>query len=93
MTWRVVWGRRAANDVDAIADYIARDNKSAAKRVAEYVRRAGNSLATFAERGRPSDRVGVRELILSRHPYVIVYELVGQEVRILAVFHQAQDRP
>jgi toxin ParE1/3/4 len=91
--WRVVWGRRASGDVDAIADFIAQDSKSASRRVAEYIRRAGNSLSTFAHRGRPTHRLGVRELVLSRYPYVIVYELVEREVRILGVLHQSRDRP
>ena len=35
---------------------------------------------------------GVREFILTRYPYVLVYEILDEEVRILAVFHHRQQR-
>lgn len=36
---------------------------------------------------------GKRELILSRYPYVLAYRIENDEGRILAVYHQAQNRP
>jgi toxin ParE1/3/4 len=89
---RVVWGRRAAADIDAIAEYIARDSKTAAKRVAQHIRKCARLLqrspylgiATYDDK---------RELIVSRYLYVLVYRVDQDEVRVLAVFHQSQNRP
>jgi toxin ParE1/3/4 len=50
-------------------------------------------LKSFPRRGRATDRVDIRELVLTRYPYTIIYEIADAEVRILAVFHQAQNRP
>jgi toxin ParE1/3/4 len=93
MTWRVIWSRRAAGDVDAITEYIAKDSRRAAKRVAAYIRQSARPLARSPRLGRAIDSDTTRELILVRYPYVLVYQLVDDDVRILAVFHQAQNRP
>ncbi|MBC7768345.1 MAG: type II toxin-antitoxin system RelE/ParE family toxin [Phycisphaerales bacterium] len=93
MKLRVVWGRRAATDVDAIVEFIAQDSKPAAKRVALYIRRSARLLQSSPWLGRATQSDETRELILSRYPYVLVYEIGAGEVRILAVFHQSQNRP
>ncbi len=93
MRLRIRWSRRATNDIDAITDYIAKDSKGAAKRIGSYIRAAARPLATSPRLGRAVDTETTRELILSRYPYVLVYQLVDDEIRILAVFHQAQNRP
>jgi addiction module RelE/StbE family toxin len=92
MKLRVVWGRRAANDLDAIAEFISKDSKAAARRVVQYIRKSAVILRESPRLGRAS-LDGKRELILSRYPYILVYEVSDDEVRILAVFHQSQDRP
>jgi plasmid stabilization system protein ParE len=93
MKWRVVWGRKATNDIDAISEYIAKGSRRAAKRVSHYIRQAARPLAKSPRLGRAIDSDTTRELILVRYPYVLVYQLVDHEVRILAVFHQSQNRP
>ncbi len=92
MKLRVVWGRRAAHDVDAIAEFIAKDSNRAANKVVRYIRKSAELLQRAPRLGRASLE-GKRELILSRYPYVLVYRIEEDEVRILAVFHQSQDRP
>ena len=93
MRWRVRWSRRATNEIDAIAEYIGKDSRRSARRVASYIRAAARPLARSPRLGRAIDTDATRELILPRYPYVLVYQLVDKEVRILAVFHQAQARP
>jgi toxin ParE1/3/4 len=88
---RVVWSDAALGDVELIQDYLRPFNPSAAARVAEDLVLAGDSLATFPHRGRPGMSAGTRELTIVR-PYVIVYEISGEEVVILRVWHAAQDR-
>jgi len=89
---RVVWDDRALDDLDAIANYIAADSPRAAIRVVEYIRKAALSLETSPELGVASPELGLREFILTRFPYILVYEIVDDEVRILAVFHHRQRR-
>jgi addiction module RelE/StbE family toxin len=88
----VVWSRQALNDVARIAGYIANDNPVAAARVARELLIAGDSLAVFPRRGRPSSLPGRRELVAVR-PYVLVYRILPDEtVDILRIWHAAQDR-
>jgi len=89
----LAWDDRALDDLDAIGDYIAANNPAAAVRVIEYVRRAARSLETSPSLGKATSKTGVREFVLTRYPYLLVYELAGDEVRILAVFHHRQRRP
>ncbi len=42
--------------------------------------------------GRPSRVEGVREMSVRAAPYVIAYQVDGDTIDILAVYHTAQDR-
>jgi len=88
---RVVWTDAALDDVAAIFDYIARFNPFAARRVAEALVIAGDSLATFPHRGRQGDLPGTRELTVT-HPYVIVYRVKDEAVEIGRVWHGSRRR-
>lgn len=89
---RLAWDDRALDDLDAIADYIAADSPRAAVRVVEYIRKAALSLETSPELGKLSLDPELREFVLTRYPYILVYEIAGEEVRVLAVFHHRQQR-
>ena len=91
---RIVFDPRAAEDLDAIFAWIARDNPRAAadmvERIEDRIRRLGQR--GFAEIGRPGQVEGTRELVTA--PYIIVYELRRSrgEILIRAIFHGAQKR-
>ena len=88
----VVWAPQAIGDIARITRYIAAENPVAAVRVAREILVAGESLAMFPRRGRPSALPGRRELVAVR-PYVIVYRaLADGTADILRVWHAAQDR-
>lgn len=88
---RVVWTSPALADVAATYRYIGRFNPYAARRVAEGLLVAGDSLATFPERGRAGRISGTRELVAERS-YVIVYRVRHELVEIVRVWHSARDR-
>ncbi|MFT3727452.1 MAG: type II toxin-antitoxin system RelE/ParE family toxin [Terricaulis sp.] len=88
----LAWDDRALDDLDSIGAYIAADNPHAAIRVIEYIRHAARSLETSPELGKPTSKLGIREFILTRHPYLLAYEVTGDAVRILAIFHHRQNR-
>lgn len=90
---RVEWSDHALNDLDAIHLHITRDNPRAANRVVDFIRQSVGRLADWPKMGRAHANEELRELVITRFPYVVVYEIEADEVRILASFHQAQHRP
>ena len=91
---RVVIRQSAQDDLDRIAGWIAKDNRSAAVRMVSSIRDQINFLETdeLAHMGRPGFVEGTRELI--ERPYIIVYKVYDkkEEVVVLSVVHAAKDR-
>lgn len=85
----MIFSPAAIADLVRIRAYIAQFNPIAARRMAERLIAAGDSLARFPNRGRPAGRY--RELVVVR-PYVLVYRVTDDLVEILRVWHGAQDR-
>ncbi|TWB18972.1 addiction module RelE/StbE family toxin [Nitrospirillum amazonense] len=88
---RIRWSIDALGDVDRHVAYIATFNLVAAERILRALLTTANSLLTFPNRGRPGSVPGTRELLVFP-PYVIIYEIMDDEVVILRVWHGAQDR-
>lgn len=90
----VRWLLRAGTDLQAIREYIAQDNPSAARSLARRVRDAADQLDRFPELGRAGPVAGTRELIVSNAPYVVAYRISDDgNVEILAVLHGAREWP
>ena len=91
---RVFVRESAEADLDHIAEWIAKDNPAAARRVVTAIRDRINLLETdeLAHMGRSGLVTGTRELI--EYPYIIVYQVDDErrEVMVLSVVHGAQDR-
>ena len=90
---KVIWTRPAARDLEAIQDYVARDNPLAAYRLAQTVRQSVRPLADHPNIGRQGRVGGTRELVISGTPYIVPYRVRGHQVEILAVFHGARKWP
>jgi plasmid stabilization system protein ParE len=90
---RVVWRPRARTDRLEVVAYIALHNPAAAIQLNQALVVAADSLATFPDRGRLGRAAGTRELV-AVWPYIIVYEFdaAASLVRILRIWHGAQDR-
>ena len=88
------WSIPAAEDLERICERIERDNPEAARRVARTIYDGCASLSEFPNLGRPSIRIpGRRELVFSRLPYIVVYQVTQHAVEISRIFHGAQDWP
>jgi toxin ParE1/3/4 len=74
---QVVWTARALRNLSSLRAYIAQDRPVAAERQVERVLVAAVRLAQFPESGRPGRRVGTRELVMSRTPYLVPYRVLG----------------
>jgi plasmid stabilization system protein ParE len=90
---RIVWSRPASRDRRQHFLFLAEHNPAAAPRVDDAIRAAVARLLDQPNLGRPGEREGTRELVVRAYPaYIVVYRVIGSEVRILRVWHERQDR-
>jgi len=90
---RVKWLRAARENLDAEAQYIARDNPLAATRMVVSIIDAVERLQTYPASGRPGRVIGTRELVVPGTPYIVPYRVRGNNLEILRVFHAARKWP
>ncbi len=88
---KVVYHRGALRDLKSIHSYVAADDPAAADRVVLRIRQIVALLSTQPQLGRPGRR-GTRYLSVAQLPYVIIYRVEQDAVRIFAVFHTARNR-
>ncbi|KPF86163.1 hypothetical protein IP70_07440 [alpha proteobacterium AAP38] len=87
----VVWRPQASSDFFQHIAYIAAENPHAAQRLASKLLLATKSLAVFPGKGRPGALPATRELTTTP-PFIIVYEILPEEIGILRIWHAAQSR-
>ena len=79
--------------LDAIYDFLLERNATAARRVAADIRAAAEKLRDFPQMARPGAVSGTHEWVVRGTPYLLVYEIdeAHGEIRVLAIFHGAQN--
>jgi len=89
---KVVWRAAALRDFEAITARIARDSPRASESFGEEVLRRVGQLAEFPFLGPAPRRPDVRELLLGTAPYVIVYQVRDEAVRVVRIMHGRRRR-
>ncbi len=87
----VIWSEAALTDLDQIADYIALDKESAAKRLVQKFFTATDRLARFPASGRIPPELHdlpYREIIVP--PLRIIYRVDDSVVHVIYVFRGEQ---
>ena len=87
------WTRRAIRRLEAISDYIAKDNSAAADRVNVRLRSVTGKLRTHPAMGRVGRIAGTHELVLSDIPYIIAYRVTETRVEVLTIIHTSRRWP
>ncbi|WP_251978724.1 type II toxin-antitoxin system RelE/ParE family toxin [Salinicola avicenniae] len=88
----LVWTPEAMQDRDDIYEYIELENPLAALTLDELFSEKAAQLVGHPNSGRPGRVPGSRELVA--HPsYMLVYDVVGMQVRVLSVVHTARQWP
>jgi addiction module RelE/StbE family toxin len=92
---QIRWSPGAAEDLEYIFSYIARDSQAAAQRVVKGVYDRAGTLSAFPYLGKTGRVKGTRELPLTPLPYIIVYRALDpvDAVEIVSVIHAAQCWP
>jgi plasmid stabilization system protein ParE len=90
---QVRWLRKALQNLDDEATYIAIDDPAAARLVVDRVLRATASLARQPELGRPGRVAGTRELVILKTRLLVPYRVRNETIEILRVFHTSRRLP
>ena len=88
----VRWTMRAADDLEAIKDFIARDSQLQGIRTAKGISRAIDNLEMFPRMGRivpEFEREDLRELLYKS--YRIIYQFDHEAAIILRIVHGSRD--
>jgi toxin ParE1/3/4 len=88
MAFVLIWSARAAEDLEAIAEYIARDSDAYSSSVTRSILDKTRILSTFPLSGRvvpEFDDKTIREIFA--YSYRIIYQVEKDSVRIAAIIH------
>jgi len=88
----IVWSALARTRLREIRAYVARDKPEAAERLAIRIVAMVETLRDHPYLGRVGAETGIRELVVGRTPYVVLYRVQGQRVVISTLWHAAQRR-
>jgi plasmid stabilization system protein ParE len=89
----VTWRKRARTDFTHILEYT--ENEWGYAQAGSLVRVFETALATLVESpliGRESDHLNSRALVLSEVPFVILYQVRGNEVIVRQIIHMSKRR-
>ena len=90
----IAWSREAIDDLARLRSYISENDSSAAQRVALYIlHQVEDVLPGNPEIGRTGRVAGTRELIIPKTPFIVPYQVSGQSLEILRIYHAAQRWP
>lgn len=90
---RIRWLAKALANLSAEAEYIARDNPSAASRTIQVIEDTVDLLRRHPALGRGGRVTGTRELVVAGRPYIVPYRVRTNEIEMLRVFHGARKWP
>ena len=88
MDYEIIWSPQALEDIEAIAEYIARDSTTYAESTVEGIFQAPHGLRKFPRLGRvvpEKNHEDVRELFVFQ--YRVIYEIHTSEIHVLTVVH------
>ena len=89
---RLIWSPSALDDIESIADFIARDSVDRAALFVQRLIERAEELPENPASGRVIPEIGnenYREVIV--YPYRIMYRLEGGDIWITGVIHGARD--
>ena len=89
------WLRKALQNLDQEAEYIAKDDPQAARLVVQRVYRTVSLLKENPSLGHPGRLPGTHELVIPKTRYIVPYRIRPQlqRIEILRVFHASRKLP
>jgi toxin ParE1/3/4 len=88
---KIIWTPRAADDLEAVVFTISADRHDSSVSVAKKIYGHILMLAAMPYMGRAGVVPETRELVFNRWPYIAVYRVNEDAVRILRIRHVRQE--
>jgi len=88
MDYKIIWSPEALEDIESIAEYIARDSEHYARAVVSKILDRTGSMKEFPFIGRIVPEIGnkyIRERFV--YSYRLIYRIGKNEILIIAVIH------
>lgn len=89
---KVVWRKRALNDLGRIHEWLSTIEGAEPDRTILRIKAGADLLAERGDIGRPGALPATRELSLRTPPYIVVFRTTPTAYEILAIYHTAQNR-
>ncbi|VAW59635.1 Death on curing protein, Doc toxin [hydrothermal vent metagenome] len=92
---QVKWLRKALQNLDDEAEYIAKDDPQAAQLVVQRIVQTVSLLLKNPSLGHPGRLPGTHELVIPKIRYIVPYRVRPrlQRIEILRVFHTSRKQP
>ena len=89
------WLRKALQNLDQEAEYLAKDDPQAARLMVQRIYHTVSSLSDNPSLGHPGRLPGTHELIIPRTRYIMPYRVRARlkRIEILRVFHASRKLP
>lgn len=88
MVINTLWTKRALSHLETELDYYGKISLTLARELTIIITDSVTSIAEMPGIGRPGKKVGTRELIVNKFPYIIAYRIRTEALEILAIIHQ-----
>ncbi|WP_264529294.1 type II toxin-antitoxin system RelE/ParE family toxin [Flavobacterium sp. N502540] len=81
----------AENEIDKTIEFYESRSKGLGKQFLSYLKTYLQVLKTHPELFQIKKEPGYRELTLVKFPFVIIYEIIGNEIIVYSVFHTSRN--
>lgn len=88
MALNIFWTNRALANLETELDYYGQINPHLAQELTLIIQKSINNIAHMPAIGRAGKKIGTREFIIDRYPYVLAYRVRNDIVEVLAIIHQ-----
>ena len=90
MPYNIIFTVSTKEDLKAIKKYICCDNFSAAQEVVRHILECVESIKDNPSIGRAGRILRTRELIISKYPYIVPYQVRDDNIYVLRVLHTSR---
>ena len=91
MAYKVKFSASSLKDLKSIQEYICENNKEAAKEVITHIiEKIETIIVPNPAAGRAGRVLSTRELVISKYPYIVPYQVREDVIYILRVLHTSR---